>query len=92
MKVRVSEQILTFIQNQAPEPRGLIRRAIRELANEEGDILPLEDRLSGYFRLRAGRFRIIFRYSLNGIDCIYIEDRSIVYEVFESRLRDRLSR
>jgi len=58
-----------------------------ELAEERGDIRALRERLEGYYRLRVGAYRIIFRY-LPGrvIECVYINDRALVYEIFEHEL------
>ena len=87
MRVEISEQAFSFTLAQAPDPRRRLRRALRGLERETGDILALEGRLSGYWRLRTGPFRLIFRYVVRGktrmIRCEFIERRSVVYEVFE---------
>jgi mRNA interferase RelE/StbE len=90
-KVRVEEQIREFIRRQAPETRRALKRALRELERERGDIRALEQALTGYCRLRIGKFRLIFRYSAPGtIEAIFVEERSIVYEVFEAQLLAKL--
>ncbi|MGD1032348.1 MAG: hypothetical protein ABSA05_14560 [Opitutaceae bacterium] len=89
--VRVGEQILEFIRRQAPEPRRALKRALRELERERGDIRAMEQALTGYYRLRIGKFRLIFRYSDPGtIEAIFVEERGIVYEVFEAQLLAKL--
>lgn len=76
---------------QAPEPRRQLRRALRDLTRERGDLKPLEGPLQDYYRLRVGSFRVVLRYaSAKTIDCVFAERRSIVYEVFESVFADRL--
>ena len=86
MKIEPSEQVSTFIGSQAPDERIMLRRALRQLASEQGDIKQLEERLRGFCRLRVGPFRAIFRYIVtNGkrtISCEYVERRKIVYEVY----------
>jgi mRNA-degrading endonuclease RelE of RelBE toxin-antitoxin system len=88
MRVEISEQAFRFVLSQAPEPRRLLRIALRGLEHERGNIRALEGRLSGYHRLRIGAYRVIFRYHVEKderkILCEFIEKRSIVYEVFET--------
>ena len=90
MKIEPSEQVSTFIGSQAPDERIMLRRALRQLASEQGDIKQLEERLRGFCRLRVGPFRAIFRYIVtNGkrtISCEYVERRKIVYEVYEKTI------
>ena len=90
MKIEPSEQVSTFIGSQAPDERIMLRRALRQLASEQGDIKQLEERLHGFCRLRVGPFRAIFRYIVtNGkrtISCEYVERRKIVYEVYEKTI------
>lgn len=46
---------------------------------------------SGYYRLRVGRHRIIFSYAADGaLDVIFLEERQLVYEVFEAEFIKRL--
>lgn len=47
--------------------------------------------LSGYYRLRVGRHKIIFRYAADGaIEAIFIDERQLVYEIFEAQFIKRL--
>ena len=90
MKIELSEQVSTFIGGQAPDERIMLRRALRQLASEQGDIKQLEERLRGFCRLRVGPFRAIFRYIVtNGkrtISCEDVERRKIVYEAYEKTI------
>jgi mRNA interferase RelE/StbE len=89
--VRPSTQVIEFARRLAPEPRRAIKHALAELGNERGDIRALEANLSGYYRLRVGRHRIIFSYAADGaIDAVFLEDRQLVYEVFEAQFIKRL--
>ncbi len=73
----------------APEPRRALKAAILGLAHGRGDTKPLEDNLAGYYRLRVGTHRVVYRHVLDGsIVCVYAAARSIVYEVMAARLRD----
>lgn len=92
MRVDLAPQVVDFVRRLAPEPRRLLRRALRDLCREQGDIRPLEGPLAGYYRLRARGYRIIFAYSGRGtIQCVFAERRSIVYEVFAQALLEELA-
>jgi mRNA interferase RelE/StbE len=83
--VRPAVQVIAFIRCLAPEPRRAIKRALMELRKELGDIRALEGNLIGYYRLGIGRHRVIFNYAVDGaIEAVFIEERSIVYEIFEA--------
>lgn len=93
MKIRVEldAQVVRFVRALAPEPRKLLRQALRRLGDEKGDIKQLEGELGGYCRLRVRGYRVIVRF-LTDEDgrvarCVYAERRSIVYEIFSELLR-----
>lgn len=94
IKVELSQQVVSFVRRRAPESRRVLRKALRGLARERGDIRALEGLLKDYHRLRAGGYRIIFAYKLSGkrrvIQCILAERRSTVYGVFQELLRKHL--
>lgn len=91
--VRPAVQIIDYARRLAPVPRRAIKHALKELGQEEGDIRPLEGVLGGYYRLRVGRHRIIFNYAADGaIEAIFIEERSLVYEIFEAEFVRKLKK
>jgi mRNA interferase RelE/StbE len=91
MKVELSAQVYDFVRRLAPEPRRQLRDALRGLATEQGDLRPLEGELAGFYRLRAGRYRVIFWYRGRPgerlIRCEFAEERSIVYQLFAEMAR-----
>ena len=94
MRVELSEQVVEFVRRLPPDPRRRLRRALRDLASERGDLQALEGPLDSYCRLRVGAYRVVFSYAKRGaIQCVFAERRSIVYELMiealESRLRGR---
>ena len=90
-RLRPAVQVIEFAKRLAPEPRRAVKRALEELRAERGDIRALEGALSGYYRLRVGRFRIVFAYAADGaIEAIFMEERSLVYELFEAEFIKRL--
>ena len=91
MKVLVAPQVAEFARRLPPGPKQRVRRALRGLATEKGDIKALEPPLDGYCRLRIGGYRIVFSYARRGtIECIFAEQRSIVHDLLMERLVDRL--
>jgi mRNA-degrading endonuclease RelE of RelBE toxin-antitoxin system len=83
-----------------PDLCGALRRspvegheegAHRLAPGERGDIRSLDQSLTGYYRLRVGKYRIIFRYQDNmTIEVVFIEERRLVYEVYEEQLARKL--
>jgi mRNA-degrading endonuclease RelE of RelBE toxin-antitoxin system len=93
MKVELAAQVVEFVRRLPPEPKRRLRRALRNLARGRGDIRALEAPLDGYCRLRVGGHRVVFAYGARGtIQCIFAEQRSIVYELLQERLREELGR
>ena len=89
--VRPSAQVIAFQRALPPEQRQAIKQTLIELQSELGDIRPLEGELAVFHRLRVGRFRIILRFAESGsIDALFVEARSIVYEVFATAYVRRL--
>jgi mRNA interferase RelE/StbE len=89
--LRPSLQVIAFVSRLAPQPRRAIKLALMAFCNEEGNICALEGNLSGYYRLRLGRHRIIFSYAADGaIEALFIEERQLVYEIFEAQFIKRL--
>jgi len=93
MKVELSDQVVDFVRRLPPDPRRRLRRALRDLAHERGDLKPLEGPLEDYCRLRVGAYRVVISYSRRRrIQCIFAERRNIVYELLVELLESRLKR
>lgn len=94
IKVELERQVVDYIRSLPPEPRRVLRRSLKNLEKEKGDIRALEGDLEGFYRLRVLRYRIIFFYQVlnegRTIRCVYAAPRSIVYEVFAQHLRELL--
>ena len=93
-KVRVGRQVEGFLKALAPEPRRKLRLAMKNLADDKGDLKLLEGKLSGFWRLRVGNIRVVFEVKAIGgtrvIFCFYADYRSIVYMVLEQLLASGL--
>ena len=93
-EVRVGAGVEEFVKSLAPEPRRALSRAIKRLAQQEGDIKLLEGKLGGWHRLRVGVYRVIYKEAAERgtrvVNCIYVNHRSVVYKMFAELLADQL--
>lgn len=87
--VRLSCQVLGYVRQLPPTPKRRVKSALKKLGKLEGDLKDLEHPLDGYCRLRVYQFRIILKIHPEHVDCIFIERRSLVYDVFAASLLDR---
>lgn len=85
--VRLSVQVLDYVRQLPPDPRKRVRAALRGLAQLEGDLKDFEHPLDGYCRLRVKQFRVMLKILPDRVDCVFIERRNIVYEVFQANLK-----
>lgn len=85
MRVRLSRQVDDFLRTLPPVPKKRIREALKGLALMQGDLKELESPLDGYVRLRVHQFRIILKLGKTETLCIFIERRSVVYELFAAQ-------
>jgi mRNA interferase RelE/StbE len=93
-RVRVTAQVEAFVKALAPEPRRKLHGAIKQLATDRGEVAALEGELAGWHRLRVESFRVIYREHWDQgrriIDCVYVNRRSIVYDLFHELVKNRL--
>jgi mRNA-degrading endonuclease RelE of RelBE toxin-antitoxin system len=83
MKISASEQVVAWLSRLAPEPKRRVRVALRNLETWRGDIAPLHGELEGFYRLRIGGYRVVFRVMPRRmIRLEYADTRDVAYEVF----------
>ena len=83
MKISASEQVADWLRRLAPEPKRRVRAALRNLETWRGDISPLHGELEGFYRLRIGGYRVVFRVMRRQVIRLeYADTRDVVYEVF----------
>ena len=89
-RVMVGEQVKSFLESLAPEPRRRLWLGIKGLAQDRGDRKQLEGRLARYWRLRVSRMRVIYfptsRKGERHIVCFFADHRATVYSVLEQLL------
>jgi mRNA interferase RelE/StbE len=89
--LRVSGQVELFLRSLPPGPKHALKKAIGRLANQQGDLTALEVGLTGYWRLRVSRYRVLFAYEKPmTIVCVHAGERSLIYEVFGAMLQEHL--
>lgn len=83
--MRFSDQVVEALRTCHPDARKEIRRALDDLAKGIAqDAKPLERELVGFFRLRAGRFRVIYRLGqAQEVIAEYLAPRETVYGSFK---------
>ena len=67
--------------------KNMIKRAIEERLVTQPEIYgkPLQRSLKGYWKLRIGEYRIVFKMSKNDIFILGIIDRKNIYSQIEKR-------
>ena len=80
MNLRVSEEVRDLLRSLAPEPRR--RLSLRLDAVEAGKALePLEASLSGFYKVRSGRYRVVCAVRGDTVFALFADEREMVYEV-----------
>ena len=70
--------------------KSMIKRAIEERLTTSPEIYgkPLRRSLKGYWKLRVGDYRVVFKLTGNEIRILAIIDRKDVYPQSEKRIKD----
>ena len=70
--------------------KSMIKRAIEERLTTSPEVYgkPLRRSLKGYWKLRVGNYRIVFKIAGNEIRILAIIDRKTVYQRSEKRIKD----
>ena len=90
-KLEIAGQVALCIEQLAPEPRARLKRSLKNLQSDKGDISSLETPLNGYCRLKVGKYRIIFRYGKDlTIHALFAQERRLVYEAFQEEFSRKL--
>lgn len=83
--MRYSDQVVSALQGLHPGVRKDIRRALAEVDHgRPRDVRPLVDQLDGFWRLRVGKYRIIFRYQQGEMIAEFLGPRASVDQDFSS--------
>jgi len=82
--LKLSDQVVDALKRLHPGVRKDIRRALHEVnAGKQRDVAALTGKLSGFWRLRVGKHRIIFRYDEVGLLVAeFLGPRDTIYRSF----------
>lgn len=90
-RVELREQVRRHYETFGLTDRREAKRALKALAEGRGDIRALEAPLEGYYRLKIGSHRLIFRHAEGRrIIGVYMNTRRLVYEIFEDEVARRI--
>jgi mRNA interferase RelE/StbE len=83
--MKVADQVQERLRVLHPAQRRAVKAALSALAaGKASDVLALTDELEGFYRLRVGRFRVVYRYlPSEEISCEFMDARETVYEQFK---------
>lgn len=82
-------EIRVAIGQLPPDTKRKVRAALAAVLDEPNIGEPLRDRLSGYRRIRIGRWRVVYRERAHVVEVLAIGPRATVYEDLLARLRRR---
>ncbi len=83
MKISASNQVAGWLSGLPPDPKRRMRAALRGLEGWQGDIKALRGELEGFYRLRVGGYRIVYRVMEGEVIRLdYADTRDVVYEAF----------
>ena len=71
--------------------KSMLKRAIEERLTTSPEVFgkPLRRSLKGYWKLRGGDYRVVFKIFGDDIRILAIIDRKTVYQRSEKRIKDR---
>ncbi len=92
MRVKVSEEVRSFLRTLAPVPRRMILRELHKIERSEREPEPLEHPLEGFCKIRAGGYRILCVIEGGTVFALFADRRSIVYEVASAALLENIAR
>ncbi len=88
IEIIIDATVRDYLRCLAPEPRRRAKAALAALP--KGDTKPLMEDFAGFYRLRVGHHRFIYRYHAGRLEVIFAAPRSIVYEYLATHLREYL--
>lgn len=82
--MKFSDQVVDGLKALHPGVRRDIRHALDEVnAGKKRDVAALTGELAGFWRLRVGKHRIVFRYDESGqLMAEFLGPRSTIYRSF----------
>ena len=84
--LKVPPQVRGLIRQLHPNLKRKVRAALADILGDPACGKPLERELQGYWSLRVGRHRIIYRPDEEGAEIIAVGPRQTIYEEAARRI------
>jgi mRNA interferase RelE/StbE len=85
--LKVPNSVRQLIRHLHPELKRKVRAGMADILKDPACGKPLERELKGYWSLRIGRYRIIYRPDKRGAEIVAIGPRQTIYEENERARR-----
>ncbi len=86
-RLRLPNELVAFMSHLPPTIKVKLRYALDDLLSDPHLGKPLRAELIGWWSLRVGRFRIIYRTRESVLEIIAIGPRSTIYSELSERLK-----
>jgi mRNA-degrading endonuclease RelE of RelBE toxin-antitoxin system len=77
--LKIPPPLREFIQHLHPHLKRKIRAALTDILVDPACGKPLKEELSGYWSLRVGRLRVIYRPDQEGVEIVALGPRRTIY-------------
>ena len=78
--LKVPKNVRDLIRHLDPQMKRKVREALRDILRDPHSGKPLQRELDGYWSLRIGRHRIIYRPDDAGSEIVAVGPRKSIYE------------
>ena len=78
--LKVPLEVRNLIRRLHPEVKRKVRAALTDILDDPACGKALKEELQGYWSLRVGRSRIIYRSDESGVEIVAIGPRDSIYE------------
>ena len=78
--LKTPSTVRNFIRSMHPHLKRKVRAALTEILDDPNCGKPLQGELKGFWSLRVGRYRIIYRPDNEGAQIIAVGPRTTIYE------------
>jgi mRNA interferase RelE/StbE len=87
--LKVPAEVRDIIRRLHPELKRKVRAALTDLLEDPGSGKALKEELEGYWSLRVGRIRIVYRPLVEVIEIVAIGPRENIYQEVARQIRTR---
>ena len=87
--LKVSATVRELIRQLPPELKKKVRDALADVLADPGCGKPLQRELAGYWSLRLGRLRVIYRPDRAGSEIVAVGPRKTIYDDMARQVRSK---